>query len=387
VALYAVSILLLLASRMGRGWGFVDLAVYHYGAQGVLAGAHLYALRFPGALAFTYPPIAALLFLPLTLVRMAVLKPVVTAGSVVLLPVTLGSALRLTPIRDWLSRDRAIRIALLASAIAIWLEPVWTTLRYGQIDLLVAALILYDLSRPDGARWKGVGIGLATGLKLTPGIFAVYLLLTRRYRAAAVSLGVFAATVAVGFLALPRDSREYWSGAFADPNRVGRIENAANQSLRGAYARLLHTLGVEPWWICTAALVGVLGIALAVHAGRRGDDALGFSLCALSALLVSPISWSHHWVMAIPALLLFALGAWRVGSRTRLTAVAMAIALGCSHVIWWVPVNHPRHSELHLDAGQLVFADAYVLLGLAALVLAAAETRARQRLRRLTPAP
>jgi alpha-1,2-mannosyltransferase len=374
--LYAASVLLMLASRMGHGWGFVDLAVYCYGAQGVLDGAHLYALRFPGALAFTYPPIAAMLFLPLTIVRMAVLEPVVTAGSIVLLPVTLGCTLRLAPVRDWLSREQAIRVALLASAAAIWLEPVWTTLGYGQIDVLIAALILYDLSRPDGARWKGVGIGLATGLKLTPGAFAVYLLLTRRYRAAAVSLGVFAATVAVGFLALPGDSREYWAGAFADPSRVGRIENAANQSLRGAYARLLHTLNVQPWWLCTAALVGVLGMALAVRAGRRGDDAQGFSLCALSALLVSPISWSHHWILAVPALLLFALGAWRTGSRARLSAVAAVVAVGCAQVIWWVPVNHPRHSELHLDAAQLVFADAYVLLGLAALVLAAVEARA-----------
>jgi alpha-1,2-mannosyltransferase len=201
----------------------------------------------------------------------------------------------------------------------------------------------------------------------------VYLLLTRRYRAATVSLGVFAATIAVGSLALPGDSREYWSGAFGDPSRVGRIENTANQSLRGAYARLLHTLDVQVWWLCTAALVGVFGIALAVRAGRRGDDASGFSLCALSALLVSPISWSHHWVLAIPALLLFALGAWRLGSRGRLAAAAAALAVGYSHMIWWVPVNHPLHSELHLDATQLIFADAYVLLGLAALALAAVE--------------
>ena len=77
---------------------------------------------------------------------------------------------------------------MLASAAAIWLEPVWTTLRYGQIDLLIGALVLYDLSRPDSSRWKGAGIGLAMALKLTPAIFALYLLLSRRYRAAAVSV-------------------------------------------------------------------------------------------------------------------------------------------------------------------------------------------------------
>lgn len=374
-ALYAASIVLLLESELGHGWGFVDLAVYRSGAQGVLEGAHLYALRFPGALAFTYPPFAALLFLPLTLARTVVLEPIATAGSIVLLPVAFGCAMRLAPIRDRLNGEQAIRVALLASAAAIWLEPVWTTLRYGQIDVLIAALVLYDLSRPDELRWKGAAIGLATGLKLTPGVFAVYLLLTRRYRAATVSLGMFAATVATGFLALPSDSREYWSGAFADPSRVGRIENAANQSLRGAYARLLHTLDVQVWWLCTAALVGVVGLALAVRAGRRGDDASGFSLCAISALLVSPISWSHHWVLAVPALLLFALSGRRPRSGARLVATVIALAVGCSHMIWWVPVNHPRHSELRLDAMQIVFASAYVLVGLATLALTALTLR------------
>jgi alpha-1,2-mannosyltransferase len=131
-------------------------------------------------------------------------------------------------------------------------------------------------------------------LKLTPAIFAAYLLLTHRVRAATVSLAVFLGTVALGFAAIPGDSLEYWSGAFLDSSRVGRIENAANQTLRGAYARVLHSTSVETMWLCTAALIGLASLALAVHAGRRGDDARGFSLCALTALLVSPISWSHH---------------------------------------------------------------------------------------------
>jgi alpha-1,2-mannosyltransferase len=381
-ALYAASILILLETKLGRGWGYVDLAVYRYGAQGALDHAHLYALRFPGALAFTYPPFAALLFWPLTLLGMAVLEPLASAASILLLPVTLGCALRLAPIRDAVGREPTIRIALLASAVAIWLEPVWTTLRYGQIDVLVAALILYDLSRSNGKPLKGVGVGLATGLKLTPGLFIVYLLLTRRYRAAAVSLGAFAATVIVGFLALPGDSREYWGGAFDDPSRVGRAENAANQSLRGAFVRVLHTLDVQTLWLCTAMLVGIGGIALAVRAGRRGDEVSGFSLCALSALLVSPISWSHHWALAVPALLLLALGAWRQDSVAGLTAAVAVLAVGCSHMIWWVPVNHPPHSELRLDALQLVFADAYTLLGVGALALAAMRIRPAGTLRR-----
>src|ERR1019366_5358398 len=206
------------------------------------------------------------------------------AASIVLLPAMLGFALRVPPMSRGMSRDYAARLALLAAAAALWLGPVWTTLRYGQIDILIAALVLYDVSRPDASRGKGAGIGLASGLKLTPAIFAVYLLLSRRYRAAARSLAVFAGTVVLGFAFAPGDSGEFWSGAFIDPKRGGRIENPPTQTLRGAYARLQHSMNVEAWWLATALIVGVIGMLLAVPAGGRGDAAQGFSLCALPGL-------------------------------------------------------------------------------------------------------
>jgi alpha-1,2-mannosyltransferase len=358
---------------MGHGWPFVDLGVYRQGAEATLAGRDLYAMRFPGALAFTYPPASALLFTVLVPVRMAVLQPLVTVLNALLLPAALALALRLQPVRTWLSRRAATCLALAAAALALWFEPVWTALRYGQIDLLVAVLVLYDLSRDRDCRWQGAGIGLAAGLKLTPAIFALYLLLTRRTRAALVSAGMFALTVAVGFALVPRDASAFWGGAFLDSSRVGRAENAANQSLRGAFVRVLHSFSVNPAWILVAAVVGLLGIALAAQAGRRGDDARGFSLCALTALLVSPVSWTHHWVLVVPALLLLACSAWRAGSRRGLLACAAVTAIGLSHMIWWVPVNHPEHSELHLDVPQLLYADAYVLVAIVLLGVATAS--------------
>jgi len=367
-ALYAISILVLLLSHMGHGWGFVDLHVYERSGAAVRAGAHLYALRFPGALAFTYPPFAALLLAVLTLPASALLAPLLTAVSLVLLPLMLALALRLDRPRPAHARWA---LALALSAAALWLEPVWTTLRYGQIDLLIATLVVWDLSRAGHARSRGVGIGLAAALKLTPAIFIVYLLLTRRTRAALVSLATFTATVAVAYLALPGDSREYWGGAFAEPDRVGRIENAANQSLRGALARVLHTANVTELWLCLAAILAVIGLALAAAAARRGEEVRGFALCALTGLLVSPISWSHHWVLAVPALALLALEARRRRSRVGLAACALAALPAYVHVIWWVPIDHPPHSELHLNALQLVFADAYVLIALAVLAAAA----------------
>jgi hypothetical protein len=205
----------------------------------------------------------------------------------------------------------------------------------------------------------------------------VYLLLTRRFRAALVSFGAFALTVTVGFLLVPHDAWKFWGGAFLDPSRAGRLENAANQSLRGAFVRTLHSLDVQTLWLPTALAVGIVGVSLAAAAGRRGDDARGFSLCAITALLVSPVSWSHHWVLAVPALLLLGWSAVHSASSGVLLACVAVAAVGLSHVIWWVPVNQPPHSELHLDALQLIYADAYVLI--AALVLALAVSSAARR--------
>jgi alpha-1,2-mannosyltransferase len=392
IALYGGSVALLLASHLGHGWGFLDLAVYRKGGQALLDGARLYALRFPGALAFTYPPIAAMLFAGLTLLSPAADHVLVTAASLALLPAMLYCALRLEPSAQWLTRRHALVLAFAACAGAVWLEPVWTTLRYGQIDVLIATLVLYDLSRPDSARSKGVGIGLASALKLTPAIFVVYLALTGRLRAAGLAVAVFCTTVAAGFAAVPGDSREFWGGAFLQSNRVGRVENAANQALRGAYARLAHTVDVQTPWLISAAALALVGIALAVSAGRGSgarsrDDVRGFSLCALTGLLVSPISWSHHWTLAVPALLLLAVSAYRQSSAVKLAACATIAIVAASHMIWWVPINRPPHSELHLDAPQLVFADAYVLIALTALAIAGWETLAHRPRRAPTNSP
>jgi alpha-1,2-mannosyltransferase len=381
--LYAASVSALLASHMGHGWGFIDLAIYRDGGRAVLHGQQLYALRFPGALAFTYPPFAALLFTGLTAPTMAAARALATAGNLLLLPTMLAFALRLAPVSSWLGRRDAVRVALLSSAAAIWLEPVWSALRYGQLDLLLGALVLYDLSRPDASRLKGGAIGVAMALKLTPVIFALYLLASRRVRAAAVAVSVFCGTAALGYAALPGDSGEYWGGAFIDPARVGRMENAANQSLRGALARILHSTAVQLPWLCLAAAVGCAGMAMAIAAARRGDEARGFALCAVTGLLVSPVSWSHHWTLAVPALLLLAVCSAARGSAGLLAASLAVALLAASHVIWWVPVNRPLHSELRLDPLQLAYADAYVLVALAALALAGwMSLTARPRLQR-----
>ncbi|SRR5216683_981658 len=367
---------------------FVDLHVYRLGGHAVLHGELLYNVRFAGTLRFTYPPFAAIVFTPVAALPWTLVAALVLLAGVVALPVTLYLALRLPPASSWLDRRAALRLSLAAAAVANWLEPVRTTLSYGQINLLIALLVLYDLCRTRASWLHGAGIGLAAGIKLTPAIFAVYLLATRRYRAAAVACIVFAGTVALGFAVTPASSAQYWDKTFLTTSDVGRIQNVANQSLLGALARTLHAVNIQPLWLPAAMMIGLAGMLLAVRAGRAGDEARGFSLCAVTGLLISPISWSHHWVIAVPALLLAAVATWRRRSaalpgaalpgaaagraNAMLAAIAGLTVICMARVVRHVPAGGSgQNAWLHLNAFRQLTGDIYVLAGLAALAVAA----------------
>jgi alpha-1,2-mannosyltransferase len=365
---------------------FVDLHVYRMGGAAVLHGGRLYQLRLVW-LPFTYPPFAAVVFAALAVVPWQVAVVLLTGASVVALPAALYLVLRLSgPVREQ-ARERAWTLALAVAAAAIWLEPARATLGYGQVDILLTAAVLYDLSLPDTARRKGVMIGLAAGLKLTPAIFVAYLLVTGRRRAAATAAAAFAGTVAAGFAVLPADSAWFWAGRFASPGHVSPVQNPQNQSLYGALARVMHTAHVLPVWLPLAAAVAGAGLALAAAASRRGDEALGFSLCAVTGLLISPISWIHHWVIVIPALLVAGLTADRARRAGNVAAaVLVAAAITAIAVIGWIQLagDTPRSGWLALPAWALVRSVSYVLIGLAVLA-AGARSQVRSALSRAAP--
>ena len=383
---YAVSAAACCALAARSTAHFVDLRVYRMGGSAVLHGEHLYQLRLVW-LPFTYPPFAAVVFTTLAAVPWTAAVTGLTAASVVALPAALYLVQRLPgPVRQP-DRAAAWTVALAVAAAAVWLEPASATLGYGQVDILLTAAVLYDLSLPEGARRKGVMIGLAAGLKLTPAIFAVYLLITGRRRAAATATAVFAGTVAAGFATLPASSAWFWAGRFASPGHVSPVQDPQNESLAGALARTMHTADVLSAWLPLAAVVAVAGLALAAAAARRGDEALGFGLCAVTGLLVSPISWIHHWVIAIPALLVAALTAGRAYRAGNLpAAVPVTIAITATAVIGWTGLagDTPRSGWLALPAWVLVRSVCYVLIGLAVLVTGACS-QARSALSRAAP--
>jgi alpha-1,2-mannosyltransferase len=348
----------------------IDMIVYRAEGRAVLDGADLYgsgvqvASAGGNVLPATYPPFAALLFAPLAWVPLGVLKVLVTAANITLLGVVVHLAARLLGGRGADRRSPAVAhwaAVLAVTASALWFEPVWTTLRYGQINLALAALVLWDLTRPPGSRWRGVGIGVATGVKLTPAIFILWLLLAGERRHA-LKAGLSAVgTVAVGFVLLPHDSTRFWRHEVFQTGNVGKTYITDNQALSGALARVAHLADPKALWAVAALVVGVAGLWLAARIARGGDTALGAMCCAVTGLLISPISWSHHWVWAVPVAMLLLRRAPRAAAAWLLVFV--------SFLIWAVPhrVVGPMPD---LNAAQVLLSCLYPLAGLGFLVWA-----------------
>ena len=352
LVVYVLPGLLAPASR----WPLWDVRVYWWGGQQATGGGG--ALYAPGApFNFTYPPFVARLFAVFAGAPIGVLKAALTAGNVAGLAVLAGLSLGAVGVR------RRAESVFAVSALALLAWPVTYTLHLGEVNLIVAALIGVDvLRRHDGGWWQGIGTGLAAGIKLTPLIFVAYLAVTGRLRAAVTAAGVFAVTVAAGFAWLPARSRTFWlGGVFYNQSRVGNPANPSDQSLAGAIARLAGT-GDPPrtWWLVAALTVGLAGLAVAVWAHRRGHRLAGTVCCAITGLLVSPLSWTHHWVWAVPLLVWLTAVAW----RRRTVACGLAAVVGAAVFSGFFAIpwpGHPARPELMLASDQ------YVLYGLAVL--------------------
>jgi alpha-1,2-mannosyltransferase len=348
-----------------------------------------------GGIKFIYPPFAALPFaaIPahLRLLRIEQLSSATNVLAVVLAALaTVGALAR----ERGLTVRRGLGIVSLTTAVALMTEPVQRTFYLGQVELVLMALVIWDVCQPDGRRWKGVGVGIAAGVKLVPLIFIPYLLLTRRFRAAAVAAGTFAATVVIGFIVVPKDSSSWWlHGRFLRGSYDGNILYGGNQSLLALIERLGGT-GTHAIWLAAAAFLAILGLGAATLLDRKGYRVFGVAACALTGVLVSPISWDHHWVwvlVAAPVSLYYGLEArgWARWAFLAGGAITMAIfgawatnlwgekavfAGWDRGVIWAAPSGN--NLELAWHGWQLIVGNAYVLTGLAllaALVGAAAR--------------
>lgn len=315
-------------------WNYigVDFDVYYGVAHALLDGSPLYDFFTAQQLPFTYPPVAAIAFAPLALFPVAVAAAGWTFFSVLAMEVLIWLVLGQLGKTDPTARARW---AVVATVLALPLGPVGFNLWMVQINILLMLLIWVDLFRPS-ARFRGIGIGIAAGIKLIPLIFVLYLLLTRRFRQAFIALATFAGTVLLAFVLIPNDSVRYWFHTMADVDRVTLNDRIPyfDTSLNGLLARL-DVPHPTVTYVLLGGVVGVLGLALAVWASRLGRELIGVMACGVTSLLVSPVSWVTHWMWLIPLLMMWATRAWR---DRRVVEMAGVVALWAGSVAscYWV---------------------------------------------------
>ena len=381
------------------------------------------------ALKFTYTPFAAIFFAGISYVPWSVLPRISQGANVAFLFAATWYTAGMLGCRGWRGR---LGGAFLGAAAGLVTEPVFRTMYLGQINLLLMAAIIGDMGQGDNRRFKGLVTGLAAGIKLVPLVFIPYLLLTRRFRAAAMAAAGFAATVVIGFVVVPGDSDAWWlHGLFFSDGRTGFVGWGGNQSLRGLLTRFGGSVnGAATTWLIAAVVTAVIGLACAVLLDRAGHALLAVLTTALVGLLDSPISWDHHWVWVVPGVMAaawYGARAWEAG-RPRLAGELSGLgtgrtgrergapgkrlaACGCALLavvllaiyapwpgdLWSVPVtgpgdftdgliwagpnskvstytmygDNPAYKEYHWAGLENLSGNAYVLAGLALLVLLA----------------
>lgn len=353
----------------------IDLDVYRVGGQVFRDGGDLYGelpqLAQGAHLPFTYPPLSAQLFSLFTLVPLAVASALITLATIAVLAYVVQLVLTRTcerPQRElwWLTAA--------VVAVALWFGPVRETIGFGQVNVFLMALVLVDVIRGRGRWWGGTLTGLAMAIKLTPAVFLLYFVLRRDWRGLATAVVSALAFTGIGHLLTPDDSARYWTFAIRDPARIGGLAFTSNQSVNG----FVHRLGFEDTaasvaWFVVSAAIG-LGIAwVAWRLLRSGHEVAAAVAVGHVALFCSPVSWGHHWVWAVPAVVLTLVWADRAGrdgdddERGWLALAGSGVVIFLGTPQWWVP--HSEGRELGWGPLEHLVGNAYLIWAAVFLVV------------------
>jgi alpha-1,2-mannosyltransferase len=347
--------------------GLLDTQVYRMGGQAVLDRSPLYDAVYPwDDLPFTYSPFAALAFVPLAAAGW-------TGGALTMTGISIAASVRVCQIvvNRLYGRFKLGKVALavIAACIVVALWPVRSTLEYGQINILIMWLVVEDLlGRGSKRRWSGILLGLAIGIKLTPLIFIGMLLWSRQLRRVATATVTAAVTVVVGFIFMPSQAWSYWTDRLFETSRVGPTDFVANQAASGVIARLLGAPNTA-LWLLAAGVISVLVSWLSARLWLADLRVESVSSVAVGGLLVSPISWSHHWVWMLPAALVLAVPARceRQAIRwIRLCLLTFGVLFGSARIQTFLSAGadrwaNPSPSDWIVGSGLVLFGVGYLI--------------------------
>ncbi|WP_080794048.1 glycosyltransferase 87 family protein [Corynebacterium pacaense] len=353
----------------------IDTEVYRQGALAFLRGENLYTRDYSVGgiqLPFTYPPIAAAFFIPLALLPGNIAGVILTVLSAVLLWWCLAIVTRRAVRGIDVADSRLLALVILPFALAA--EPVFQTVQFGQINIILMTLVLMDTltSRP----WlpRGFWIGLAASIKLTPAVFGLYFLVKRDWKGAGVCLASGIGFSALAWAIAPASSRIYWTETLRNADRIGNLSYITNQSLQGVLHRLFSDGGlIELGWMLLVVLT-LVGVGAAMYrAFKAGNPVAALLLNSLIALLCSPVSWSHHWVWLVPISVVLLSSAWTQRHLAPATATTAGLLGGLVAVAIIDPAfwNMPYHPQGGVGWPLILqpSGNSYVLLALAIVIL------------------
>ncbi|MGW6119953.1 glycosyltransferase 87 family protein [Nocardia sp. NPDC055165] len=368
IGLFVVSAAVALLAHWWHG--FIDLQVYRNGARVWLDGGDLYGPMPPVyglGLPFTYPPLAAMFFVPLALMPLVVAEVVVLLTSLASLGIVLW--LVLVRVRPELDRISVLTVLIAGLGLAQYLEPVRQTFNFGQINLILMAAVALDILVRKPFWPRGMLIGIAVSIKLIPAGYLLYFLLRRDWKAAATMVVSAAGAVGVGFLLFPKDSVEYWFHTVSDTGRIGTPYFAGNQSIKGTLFRLgMNESLATGLWLGLSAVTIALAAVWMYRLIGVGNEVGALLVNAAAVLLVSPVSWSHHWVWVAPALVVAVSLAVSRRSRGFTTLVALFTVMFIVGPQWVLP--HSGDKELAWAWWQQIIGSSYVWTTFAVIVYA-----------------
>jgi alpha-1,2-mannosyltransferase len=337
-----MSVIIWLADR-NHSRSLLDLDIYRLAGRAMIEGRDPYKAVDVRGWRYLYPPAVAWLFAPMSFLGHTTSGLIWHAINTLLVLSVVWMCLSFLKVGDKPTR-RFLALAL--TPAVIFFGPFDDNFFYGQINIILLCLVLVDVML-RGSRWHGTAIGVAVSVKLMYGIFILYLLLARRFRAAALAAVCFAGTTLIGFISSPGLSLSYWTEVLPDiGHRMGPLYNVASGSFLSATIRLLgnEDAAMIPWAILVAAFV-ISGLWLALWLTRVDEELLAVSVCALVAAVSMPVAWSHYWVWAVPALLVLARHAYRLRSLGIGAILIVVTAMLHARAFQWLgaPLTEEQH--------------------------------------------
>jgi alpha-1,2-mannosyltransferase len=339
----------------------VDLSTYLLGGAHA-AGNDLFSVTLAkDGLGFTYPPFSALLFSPFAHVPVRVAEVLFSWVNLVAVCALVAACLR--AVGDQLDRRTIMWWSLVLLVPVVMFDPVRQTFLLGQVNIVLALIVVADMTL-DLPIPRGILVGLAAAIKVTPLILIPYLFLTRQGRAGVRAIASFAAAALLAVAVNASTSWAYWTHYIRDPQRAGLLSWIGNQGVLGSFERMVGHTVTTPTTFVIVLSVAALGLVVAAGAYRRSSPVLGFLVVEATESLASPVSWSHHfiWVVLLVSWLALAPDRPRYGEWW---ALAVAVLFWAAPV-WWVP-----HGPAVPFAGRgwlIPLSDAYALLFIALVV-------------------